>query len=593
MQGGLRLWAKPEEDAVRPHNVHRLAFVGLIVYQLALAVQGLDLTDEGFWASFYQSIFVDPDSVRYGFMYWLTGVVGGAWHKLFAGWGLLGLRILGVLVQSLTFLMAAYVVKPFVRPGALAVGLSVSMLLIHGSVLSLFGNVFSAFLLMASVACFWRFLRGGRSVWLVAAGWVVGISPFARLPNVMALASLTIPLMHLYASGGWRWREAARIAAATLAGFGLGVLSALGLMVALGHGAVFLRALQLVGQMGADSGEFGHHSFGALIGYQIRLYVTALVVAAACVAMWAAGRFGLRLTAGWLPGRVHRALAWMMAVVLSGCLAYVAVRLPALRMAHYLALALGLLAAGCSLWRRRRDPLQVTVWWSAILVVFVLPLGSDVPQSVMKYAFVMLLPLTVNTVFPTAEEVEPACGTLWRRALCVAGGTAYALALAVLVWRSPYRDGPQRLRLRASVSGTRVAGILTTPARAAEISALVQALTPHLRPGDKLLAYADMPMIHYLTDTRPFLYNAWPKTYAPAAFARALDEAKQEAVSLPVVLRQHFNVGVRGWPEVRTPYLEASANLMRTQYLDAFLTQNGYVCVWENENFDLWKTDYQ
>lgn len=61
----------------------------LFLFQLIFIPQGLDFADEGFFMTFYQQIFNDPESVTYAFMYWFAGVLGGSLYALFPEDGLL------------------------------------------------------------------------------------------------------------------------------------------------------------------------------------------------------------------------------------------------------------------------------------------------------------------------------------------------------------------------------------------------------------------------------------------------------------------------------------------------------------------------
>ena len=74
----------------------KLFFVLIIFVQVIFIFQGLDFADSGFDAVFYSRIFSDPSTVQYNFMFWFTGIIGGAWLKLFPGLGLLGLRLAGI-----------------------------------------------------------------------------------------------------------------------------------------------------------------------------------------------------------------------------------------------------------------------------------------------------------------------------------------------------------------------------------------------------------------------------------------------------------------------------------------------------------------
>src|ERR1700676_2614528 len=88
-------------EKLNPEGMNtKLFFVSIFVFQLILIFQGVDLSDEGFLVTFYQQIFTHPDSVQYNFMFWLTGIIGGVYFKLFSFLGLWGLRLGGVLVTT-------------------------------------------------------------------------------------------------------------------------------------------------------------------------------------------------------------------------------------------------------------------------------------------------------------------------------------------------------------------------------------------------------------------------------------------------------------------------------------------------------------
>src|ERR1700748_3261150 len=111
----------------KPHFLDRIGdktfFLVLFLYQLLFIFQGIDFTDEGFYAAFYQQIFKDPASVQYNFMYWLSGVIGGAWLYLFPSYGLLGIRLGGVLVTTLTIMVSYKLLKNYLNTRHLKIGL--------------------------------------------------------------------------------------------------------------------------------------------------------------------------------------------------------------------------------------------------------------------------------------------------------------------------------------------------------------------------------------------------------------------------------------------------------------------------------------
>ena len=85
----------------------------LFLFQLIFIPQGLDFADEGFFMTFYQQIFNDPESVTYAFMYWFAGVLGGSLYALFPEGGLLLMRFAGVLIIVLTAAFVCRILKPY------------------------------------------------------------------------------------------------------------------------------------------------------------------------------------------------------------------------------------------------------------------------------------------------------------------------------------------------------------------------------------------------------------------------------------------------------------------------------------------------
>lgn len=69
-----------------PRAVFLLALALIcVVLQVPLVFWGAELCDAGFYLTFYQNFFDAPESVSYNFMYWLSGLIGAIWTKVFRG----------------------------------------------------------------------------------------------------------------------------------------------------------------------------------------------------------------------------------------------------------------------------------------------------------------------------------------------------------------------------------------------------------------------------------------------------------------------------------------------------------------------------
>ena len=133
--------------------------------------------------------------------------------------------------------------------------------------------------------------------------------------------------------------------------------------------------------------------------------------------------------------------------------------------------------------------------------------------------------------------------------------------------------------MRYQTSSLMLKGIRTTEARAAVIDELLPVLQTYVQEGDELLAYDSIPMIHFITKTRPYLRNPWPVLYLPGEFGKALAE-QEKARPLPVVLLTKSNPRTPSWPKNTNVHENPD-----TKLLQDFLSRNGYTVVWESSAF--------
>ena len=138
----------------------------LFLFQLIFIPQGLDFADEGFFMTFYQQIFNDPESVTYAFMYWFAGVLGGSLYALFPEDGLLLMRFAGVLIIVLTAAFVCRILKPYLPLWTIRVGVAMSVLYIFDDVPSLYYNNVSALLYVGGIGseCSWSRIRFNNSL---------------------------------------------------------------------------------------------------------------------------------------------------------------------------------------------------------------------------------------------------------------------------------------------------------------------------------------------------------------------------------------------------------------------------------------------
>ena len=129
----------------------KVFFFLLFFYQVLFIFQGVDLSDEGFYATFYQQIYNNPEATQYNFMFWFSGIVGGAFDYVFHGLGIWGMRLAGVLVTTSTIIVTYNLLKKYLNPGHLKLGLLMVLLFINNNLKEIHYNDLSALFNMLTI----------------------------------------------------------------------------------------------------------------------------------------------------------------------------------------------------------------------------------------------------------------------------------------------------------------------------------------------------------------------------------------------------------------------------------------------------------
>ena len=260
------------------------AFLIGIIYRLLMGLQGIELTDFGFFMTFYQNIFTHPDAMPFYFNYYLTGVVGGVWYQLFSQFGLLGFYLLETLTLAAAIGLSYCAFRPWLtsnRVAAIAVLLS---FLFPSSISTFHYNTFSFLLVAASVYAITRWHQNNQAIWLVVAGMFIGICFFARLLNVTFAALAVIPFVrgcHVSV------KQAFVNLFTYMCGIFVGCLLVCGLMRVLGHWSYFVDALH------QNSLIYGSHTAIGLFGIYMKGYLNiALQIVAIVFIAWTYGDVG-------------------------------------------------------------------------------------------------------------------------------------------------------------------------------------------------------------------------------------------------------------------------------------------------------------
>ena len=126
-------------------------------------------------------------------------------------------------------------------------------------------------------------------------------------------------------------------------------------------------------------------------------------------------------------------------------------------------------------------------------------------------------PLAACVIVALYRALAPpgsASATRGRAAIIAA---SVCLAVAALGYTARF---PHHYTGLKPCSHPRLAGIVDRPLRVGMLEAVLDYLAPRVEPGDLLLAYDDIPLLYFLTGTRPGLDVTWSSRAVPAALLK-------------------------------------------------------------------------
>ena len=537
-----------------------VTIVLLTLWQLVIATFGVDLCDTGYYLTFFDNIFKAPASVEYNFMYYLSGVAGGALNALLpAGGKWMAMRVAGVLCNVGCMAILAWAFKRILPATAVILGFLMVVASLVQFPYTFNNDLMSALLWVAAMALAFKGLTGGKWWHLLCAGIIVGMNTFTRIPNVLAVSVVVMPLIaHFYNKCPWRdcWRQCGIM----LLGVFTGTIAVIGIMMALGHWEIFRQNMtDLLGVATGSSGEASHNA-GGLIMEMLAFYWQCLMVGLKAFAIWVAFRLARRYIGNcWL-----RYAAWLVVAALVCYFMW--------HQSHIMHPLWVMCVAGLA-WVIFKGGKRAVAAWLGLFMLLVFPLGSDG---------------ATNNGGIIAWMAAPVAALLWQRRENVIFPLAFiAVGLLQTLTVGAYFDGGHLWHKTASINDNRAALICTTPERARIINETLPELKQIIGEGDTLLCYGSIPMMNHLTRTVPAIGCSWPELLSADALSSRLAALGNER---PAILRQKFNNLGPYWSEATDDYLIAYSivdnKFLQQEKMDAlnrWMTAAGYNIVWQNQ----------
>ncbi len=587
-------------------NMSPVGFILLVVvYQVIFMFQGLDFLDEGFTATFYQQFFNDPASVQYNFMYWLSGLVGGAFVSVFPDTGLLGLRSLAIIFTTTSIMVVYNLLKDYLNKGYLRIGLLLVVMCACHNPKIFHYNFLSVLFYTLTASALFHGLKKDKTWMILVAGALVGMDAFARLPSIVNLG-LVIAIVFYGILNNTSIKQMIIQSFGFFAGFFLSLAAMLLLIKSMGHFDVYLNAFKLVTQMGHDDGESAYGIIILLRNFFVSysnallftLYILALIIMAAVVPRWALEKWnvprwvasaikytslilaclimlkGLEILMRWYVGLALISFALIMLSKASKEIKTLMLIGTYITATYALGSSAGIFTAG------------IHIFWISV------PIAIDYILGLRNFDFRVTVASNHNIVLNNDGIVKEPQFRSFKAAILVIS----VIGCLYHQWFYPLHDESSRLGMFYSVNNKYVKGVLTSKERVEATNELLEASKSFVKPGDYALAFHSLPIFHYMTQTRPYTRNPMPWYYVSSAFKEQLHKAVDETRILPVVVMQKIKTTPndhRAWPDLwpKDSIFHKPDTDIRTirqkQYMEEFLEKYEYNVGWENDLFKI------
>lgn len=569
-----------------------LTFIGIVLYYIAIMFQGFDVCDEGFALSSYQQIFNAPESIEYNMLFWLTTVLGGIWYNIFPDGGIISFRILGAITLISTMLITLKLLKNYLKTIYILIGILMVMVSKGIGVVNFSYNTLSGFMSVIIMFFLFKALIKQKPLFILLAGVFTGMITFASLPAFTIFALfLTIPF-YLFIN-----KQLARnlILKNTIA-YSLGILVGFAfifsMMKYLGHLEIYKKAICMITRHSVASDS--NHNLMALFKKYIIDYIGVIKVGT----VFTLGTFTLILSKQYLKKKLPKTI-WL---IISFIFYAILIKGSPIFSTYFLSIV------GTSFYAfNKKETSQVRlIAFGALITAIFFPLGTDPGIHSIGHASIWICLPFFFSLTSKIEKIEIRFLTDQNNYYNALNQKSIKKAVHIyllaffcikfyLITNGAYFDPGTRFNKTATIYSPLAKHIHTTPERASIINLALNKIYKITKPGDYLMVYDKMPILHYLTQTKPYVYNPWVWAYDSHNFEQQLRRAELEIKELPIVLVQKFETIFKFFEPVQN-YLDESAEdtyLNRVhshKALNAFLKRNQYEVIWENNYYCIYRS---
>lgn len=564
----------------------------VIILQIVLAFQGFDICDDGFVLTFYQQIFKNPESVEYNFLYWFSGIIGGIWYKLFEDGGVLWFRFLAIIVNTSTFYLSYKLLKRYVNLDFLLFALVMALFVNDYGFLTYYHNQLTAFMAVLIIYTLNAAVMKNNFLLYVVSGILLSINVFTRIPNLV-LFSLVLVIPYAYYLKKMSIIKAIKPLSFLVFGSVIGLLMVYATLELLGQLDIMKNALFTIGDLGET--ENSSHNFGSIFKAPIFNYISITIETVKLILIVAILYLAKRV----LPNiKIVRILIYALAVLL---FAYW------FNTQNIYPIYCLCLIGSIMVLRLKKVQLELKlIGLLSLLTLITISLGSAGGIKNSGYMAIWIgLPLFFyvidNALSFFKESRIKKMNAFFKKSSVSLHGFLWSIIISFLILKTynisqgAYFDIGSRFEKTYAINNSLAVGVYTTERRANIINDLLLNLERFVKPDDYLFAYDKIPMVHFLTETQPYMYNPWVWIYDYNSFEKKLNKAEKEIPVLPIVVQQKVETIYR-FSEPISDYMSTKKintnfhSNERNAIMNSFLNRNNYKIVWSNDYFNIYES---
>jgi hypothetical protein len=524
-------------------------------------IQTICYSDEGYFGSAYQNFFDAHESTYTTDSYYLSILVGAIWDKLFGCYGIFSYTVLVGLVSCITFHFIQRTITKEYESSRWVITIGFFMTLLYGFTYLVNNNHLTCLILSVESCLIYEAYNEKSLYKYFVASFLGGLNVFIRLPNVLLLVLLIIPIFFV--------RKDKRLLFSYLKNGFLGVILSVAfvsiLMNIFGHLEYFYKATFENLSVEAASGEESIHSFGSLATNYLKDYACILVL---MLIVWT-----LLFLKKYFKSRifllVYLIIVFLIMIVITSYLKkYVYVH-----SFNYIIFSVALFCIIRNIILKRYN--NLVLYLLSLGIAFIMPLGTDAGiASLGGLSSMFMFPLALSE---TKKEVDGLENRVRINNLLF----IFSLLSLFILFRffdivrhGSWAEPGNRLQKVYTIDNSKYATVFVSKERDEEIDTALEELNKYVKEGDYLFCFKDIPIFNYLTNTKPYAYCSEPGFINPGLFKAHLDQAEKNIQVKPIVIKEKVLVRNPGWEK-------------QGVIMEDFLRKNEYIKIWENNKFEI------